>query len=311
MDSPNLSGLVLGLAQLGMAYGIANTTGQPSLRTAEKIIQTSWENGIREFDTAQEYGESERILGIILQKLGLSNNARVISKPHPDFNSLNMDAHFQVLSRSLERLQCSTIYGYLLHREDLLDFWAKGLARILNDFVKLGLVRHVGISVYTPERALEALKCDGIDLLQVPTSILDHRFEKAGVFELARELGKKVYVRSVFLQGLAILRTEDVPKTLRFALPILEKLDFFAQEYGLSRNELALGYIKNAQPHAKVILGVEHPRQILENITLWKKEYPWEIVERARSEFGELDETILNPSLWPKGTTAQLNPLVA
>ena len=281
-----------------MAYGVANQTGRPKEKTAEAIIRAAWENGIREFDTAQVYGESEQTLGAIFRKLGLSEEARIISKPHPDLNSLNVDAHLQALRRSLARLQCSTLYGYMLHREDLLDFWSKGLSRILNDFVNLGLVKHIGISVYTPERAMEALRCDGIDLLQVPTSILDHRFEKAGVFKLARELGKKVYIRSVFLQGLALLPTDNIPEGLRFAIPVLEKLNSVAHEYELSRNELALAYIKNAHPFAKILFGAEQPWQVLENIALWKKDYPWEIVERSRIEFGDLAENILNPSLW-------------
>lgn len=290
--------LVLGTAQLGMPYGVANQTGKPEKSTAEAIIRSAWENGIREFDTAQVYGESEQTLGAIFRKLGLSEEVRIISKPHPDRNPLDVHGHFQTLRGSLERLQCSTLYGYMLHREDLLDFWSKGLSRILNDFVNLSLIKHVGISVYTPERAIEALKCDGIDLLQVPTSILDHRFEKAGVFELARELGKKVYIRSVFLQGLALLSTDNIPEGLRFAIPVLEKLNSVAHEYGLSRNELALAYIKNAHPYAKILFGAEQPWQVLENVALWKKDYPWEIVERSKIEFGDLAENILNPSLW-------------
>ena len=292
--------LVLGTAQLGMAYGVANETGMPKKRTAEKIIQVAWENGIREFDTAQSYGESERILGGIFRKFGLSEETKIISKPHPDQNLLDMQGHLQALRESLDRLQCPTLYGYMLHREALLDFWPKGLSGILKDFVNLGLVKHIGISVYTPERALEALKSDGIDLIQVPTSILDHRFEKAGVFELAKELGKKVYIRSVFLQGLVLLATDTIPKSLRFIIPVLEKLDFLAHEFELSRTELALSYIKNAHPFAKVLFGAEQPWQVLENITLWKKDYPLEIVGRSRIAFGALGENILNPSLWPK-----------
>ena len=49
--------LVLGTAQLGMNYGIANTSGQPDFPTIKSIIQNAWNNGIQEFDTAQAYGK--------------------------------------------------------------------------------------------------------------------------------------------------------------------------------------------------------------------------------------------------------------
>lgn len=63
--------LVLGTAQLGMSYGIANKTGLPDLATATAIVQTAWESGICEFDTAQAYGKSEQVLSQALSELGV------------------------------------------------------------------------------------------------------------------------------------------------------------------------------------------------------------------------------------------------
>jgi len=55
------SHLVLGTAQLGLPYGIANQTGQPDQVVATAIIREAWNQGIREFDTAQGYGDSEQV----------------------------------------------------------------------------------------------------------------------------------------------------------------------------------------------------------------------------------------------------------
>ena len=55
--------LVLGTAQLGMDYGIANTQGRPAFEEAVELVRCYWERGVREFDTAQDYGDSEKILG--------------------------------------------------------------------------------------------------------------------------------------------------------------------------------------------------------------------------------------------------------
>ena len=64
----NINRLVLGTAQLGTNYGIANRMGKPDFDTAEAIIKTTWDAGIREFDTAQGYGDSEQVLGEVFQK---------------------------------------------------------------------------------------------------------------------------------------------------------------------------------------------------------------------------------------------------
>ena len=70
--------------QFGIDYGIANITGQPVYNTAMSIVQEAWESGIREFDTAQAYGQSERVLGRIFKDLGIADEVRVITKFAPD-----------------------------------------------------------------------------------------------------------------------------------------------------------------------------------------------------------------------------------
>ena len=75
--------LVLGTAQLGMSYGIANSMGQPDQDVANAIVREAWDSGICKFDTAQAYGDSERVLGAALNVLGVVSVAKVISKLDP------------------------------------------------------------------------------------------------------------------------------------------------------------------------------------------------------------------------------------
>ena len=70
LDSKQQRRLVLGTVQLGMPYGIANRLGKPSQEVATSIVRTAWSKGIREFDTAQGYGDSETVLGKACVKLG-------------------------------------------------------------------------------------------------------------------------------------------------------------------------------------------------------------------------------------------------
>jgi len=294
------SRLVLGAVQLGMSYGISNRTGQPDLKTAEDIIKTAWESGIREFDTAQTYGESEKVLGHCLSSLGITKEATIISKIHPDLDHLNLTKMQEMLEVSLNNLKCDQLYGYLIHREDLLDQWDKGLGKILVNFVeKEGLVKNIGVSVYSPERAIQALKTEHISIVQLSSNILDRRFEAADVFRLADQLGKTIYVRSVFLQGLLIMDTKDIPLQMRFTTPVLKKLVMFAQEAGISRHALALEYVKQAYPYAKIIIGVETCEQLKNNVEKWQRKMAASVVERAQEDFKCVDELILNPSLWP------------
>ena len=292
------SRLVLGTAQFGMRYGIANKIGQPDFLSVQSIVAEVWESGVREFDTAQAYGESERVLGKVLRSLGIAREAKVISKLHPAIDHQDSNALNLALQQTLARLGLAKLYGLMLHTEDLLDLWETGLKDTLDKFIEQGLVERIGVSVYSPQKAARALRTNGISLVQLPSNLLDRRFEKAGVFHEAKSFGKEIYVRSVFLQGLLLMSDSDLPASMRFANTVAKRLINFANETGFSLKQLALGYVRSAYPEQKVLLGCETLEQVRENLEIWSKETPRDIVDRVRREFQDIPEKILNPSLW-------------
>lgn len=298
LNQPNR--IVLGTAQLGMNYGIANTTGQPVYDTAKSIVQEAWDSGICEFDTAQAYGQSEQILGQIFKNLGVADKAKVITKFAPDVDHSDRVALNNALEISLNNLGVESLYCLMLHREDMLDLWKNGLKENLMDMVASTRVKYIGISVYSPEKAVQALNTDGISMVQLPANIMDRRFEKAGVFQNADDAEKTIYVRSSFLQGLLLMSPDDMPEHMRFAAPVLNRLASIAQDIGLSINELCVGYIKNAFPHALLVFGAETPEQVKENLKCWNVVWPDEMTQMIQTEFKDVDQIILNPSLWPK-----------
>ncbi len=294
-----MNSLVLGTAQLGLHYGIANKTGQPDQTAATAIVREAWEGGIHEFDTAQGYGISELVLGKALSKLSLSEKVRVISKLDPDVEHLSRTDMSDALEQSLTTLGVPYLSGLMLHREHLLSHWDKGLAEILSDFVSSGRVKHIGVAVYSPDKAIKALKTNGIDMVQLPTNVLDRRFEKEGVFQLADKKKKKIYIRSVFLQGLILMDIKEIPEGMAFAMPVLKKLESISVDSGLSRQEIALGYIKAEMPNSKVVFGADTPEHVKENLACWERTTPSSLTSEVKKHFDDVDEKILNPSLWP------------
>ena len=240
----HVSRLVLGTAQLGMPYGIANRSGQPDFKTAIEIIKTAWKNGIREFDTAQAYGISESILGKALSALGISREARIVTKLDPELNPLDDKEIKKALERSLERLHVPSLHGLMLHREEWLEYQDEGLNATLKQFVDQGLTSHLGVSLYSPLKSIRALESDLFDMIQVPANILDRRFENVGVFQLADEKGTQVYIRSVFLQGLLVMKPDELSYNMAFSKPVLRILNNLCKEHGLTQPRVALLYVK-------------------------------------------------------------------
>lgn len=292
------SSLVLGTVQFGLRYGVANKTGQPDQATVNDIVQLAWQKGVREFDTAQDYGVSEEVLGKAFAYSGIQDEARVISKLDPGLDHCDAGLMQAALERSLKRLGVPRLFGLMLHKEDLLDRWDPGMKKIMRGFVRSGQVRHLGVSVYSPDRAWEALNTEGIDMVQVPSNILDRRFEKRGVFELAEKKQKLVYVRSVFLQGLILMEAGDLPAHMGSARPLLDQVQALCRRFGVTRHELALGYVKARLPRARVLVGVETPSQLNDDLASWEKPAAPGLVAAVEECFGQVDEKVLNPSLW-------------
>jgi aryl-alcohol dehydrogenase-like predicted oxidoreductase len=282
-----------------MPYGVANKSGQPDFITAESIVATAWENGVREFDTAQAYGESEKVLGQALHSLGRSGDARIISKIHPETNHNRTESLRRAVERSLSNLKVPKLFALLLHKEELLNLWDHGLGDRLRAIEEDGLVEQLGISVYSPELALTALRSNGLSMIQIPSNLLDRRFEKAGVFSESERQGKHVYVRSIFLQGLLLMHPERLPDEISFAGPTLKRVESLAKKNGLSRQHLAIGYARIAYRKAKILFGAETVEQVRENIVNWKFSIPEELSLVIQESFRDVDVKILSPNMWP------------
>jgi aryl-alcohol dehydrogenase-like predicted oxidoreductase len=290
--------LVLGTAQIGMDYGIINRTGRPDPAVASLMIQSAIESGVQEFDTAQVYGNSEHVLGHIVASRSDSDRLKFISKPNIDLNRLSSNTLKEAAQRSSNNLGIHKLYGFLLHKERMLEYWEDGLGFQMTELLRCGLVDHIGVSVYTPEKANQALDMDDITILQIPSNVLDRRFENAGIFEKADGLNKQIYVRSVYLQGLLLADPNKLPQHMHFAVPALKAFESFAREVKVSKHSLALAYVRDAYTKAKIIVGSETLDQFQANLKAWQMPLAKGIVESIQECFTEIDDTVLNPSRW-------------
>lgn len=301
--------LVLGTAQLGLDYGVANVTGKPDAQSVFALLDEVWKAGVRWFDTAQAYGESESLLGQYLTERDSVGQANIVTKPPPDLAMTDAEGLAKAFRDSLARTGVDHFAGIMLHRESFLDEW-EGCRKYFESLKTAGVVESVGVSVYSPQRALEALRLEGVDMIQVPANILDNRFRKHGVFDLASELGKIVYIRSVYLQGLFFATPESFEhreSRLQFldrdrALFWIDQLNVLAQEIGMPLAHLTLAYVKEAYPEARVLLGMETVAQARQNLEAWNSSLPSGVVETVAERFSAVEDEIVHPPYWRRGS---------
>lgn len=292
--------LILGTAQLGMSYGIANLTGQPSLRAATDIVAAALESGIELFDTAQAYGESETVLGLALKTLGASQRARIVSKLPPELSKADATGIRSLVRASLERLGVTGLTGLLLHREEHLVLLDGPIGGALHEALEEGLTGGLGVSVYSPEAATAALRHPLVHTVQLPASLFDRRFATAGIFALARELGKEIQIRSALLQGVLCLEPEALPTGLAPLSPALAAFHGVCRRHACNPAPLALAWVLREYPEAYVLFGAETPQQVHMNFDCIRHvdDFSPNLWEELSAVLPPQEAALLNPSIW-------------
>lgn len=301
MDSTiNNHRLVLGTAQLGLDYGIANKKGKPDPADSFDILRVAWHGGIRFFDTAQVYGESEAVLGRFFRALNRNEPAdepNIITKLKPDGDPLDTRAVLDEMDASLDRLGIRRLWGFMLHSESWLGISVNKLVNAIDKIKRTGKTDHFGVSVYSMENALKALEIDGIDIVQLPFNVFDQRAREDGVFDLAREKGKAVFIRSIYLQGLLLMTPERIPPQMNFCADRLREFVLLTEKFGISPKFAALAFVVNNAPDAFFVIGAESTEQVRENLHIFKTA----IHATDGPELNSLscrDPLLINPSFW-------------
>ena len=314
--------LALGTAQWGMRYGIANRTGAPDAAERARMLARAAAAGIRTIDTARAYGHSEARVGAALAaaiggatRSGAATDAQVatprggwcvVTKLAPDAHEPGLDIADTLarvagsLAASRAALGRDALPVLLLHRFGHRHACGGKLWRTLLGERDAGRIGRLGVSAANPDEAWAALEDPDVEVLQVASSLLDLRLLRQGFFGRARELGRTVYVRSVFLQGVATLDPDCLPGFLAPAAEPLRQIGRTARELGVAPRTLFLAFAREMLPGAHPVVGCERDEQLAELIEDWGDDR----IDLARlgplvESLPTLDAEVVDPSRWP------------
>ncbi len=305
----NVPVLVLGTAQLGMHYGIANRRGVLSKEEAEKVISAAQAEGITDFDTAHAYGESEARLG---DALASHKDVRIITKLSP-LDHLNdgapvedvVNAAKASVAKSLKSLKRGRLQVLLLHRARHLHAMGGAVWDCLLKLRDEQRIGTLGISVQDPAELRVALSFRDVKHIQVPLNLLDWRFrDPALVTRLSLRPDVTIHARSALLQGL--LGMKDLarwPRIGGFDAPglIATLNELVAQFERRSIPDLCFAYVRAQRFVHGVVVGAESVEQVRANAALFKAApLTPEQVAHVDQVVPKLPEAVLNPALWPQ-----------
>lgn len=280
--------LALGTVQFGLDYGITNSTGLVSREEVKSILSLADSYNLHTLDTAAVYGSSEVVLGALANK-----TFNIISKI-PSLSNFKGTIKESV-SATLHRLNRESLYGVMLHDErdiNKVDQYSE-----LIGLKKEGLISKIGCSFYSLEALDFALNQKiELDIIQIPASCLDQRFVKSGLLARAKENGIEIHCRSLFLQGLLLVRGV-LPSSLKEFESEINSFYQFAESECIKPIDLALTYLCQNEFIDYGVVGCQSKSQLEEIISSYK------YIENKKSNIplGKLastSEVLLNPSLW-------------
>ncbi len=288
--------LGLGTVQFGMDYGISNKTGQTNEENVQTILNLAAKRGIKVLDTAPLYGRSEAVIGNVLATS--QHEFRVVTKTSKiekkQISRSDVKEVVNTFHQSLEKLQQKNVYGLLFHHTH--DLLSSGSDHLYDEIAKLkheGTINKIGISVYNEEEIDRVLDQYSIDLVQLPLNLFDQRFLRNGTLKKLKDLNIEIHVRSLFLQGLMLMKIEEMPAYFQPIIPHLMKYHAFLASRQLTPLDAALGFISGLKDVDIVICGVNNLIQLTELLTP-RKTFDAELFE----ELQLFDENYINPSKW-------------
>tara|TARA_R100000935_G_scaffold4427_1_gene10466 strand:+ start:13828 stop:14715 length:888 start_codon:yes stop_codon:yes gene_type:complete len=283
--------LALGTVQFGLPYGVANQQGQVAASEVQTILNSARTNGIHTLDTAIAYGESECVLG------GMSLDGFDIVTKLPSVPDECTDVAGWIereLEGSLSRLNVSRVDSLLLHNPGQLSgSMGQIIYKTLLEKKNEGVIKRVGVSVYSPDELLLLIESFQFDLIQAPFNIIDSRLKEAGLFEKLALSGTQLHVRSVFMQGLLLMSAASRPEKFNRWSSLWSTWDQWLKEVNLTPLQACLRYALSIPEIEKVVVGVDSAIQLSEILKASEGYCPI-----TPPILNCSDPNLLNPSLW-------------
>ncbi len=295
--------LVLGTAQLGQDYGLANRSGCPAQEDAVAMLRRAIEHGVTHIDSAGFYGDAERRIGLALAQ-GWHSRASVVTKISVPKGLGGGEQRALVDAQvfgSCRALGLETLDTVLLHEAWPLSDPARPYLGRLIELRDEGVLRRVGLSVEQPQDLALALETEELEHLQIPCNLLDHRWAESGLLgRLAARGDLLVHGRSAFLQGLLV--AEDEAPWRRIGAPLEIKAALQGLVDDLDRESLAdlcLAFMRAQGWLDGIVVGAETPAQLEANLRLFTEPaLTPDDCETVRRRLPRAPDWLLDPGQW-------------
>ena len=285
-----VSELCLGTMTFGQAGGRYAAASGVNQETVDSILRRAIDAGINFIDTANVYadGQAEEIVGKSLQTLGIARKDVVLATKFehatgtgPNDGGGSRVHIVEAVKASLKRLGTDHIDLYQMHGWDPATP-VEETVRALDDLVRQGLVRYVGVSnwaawqVATALGVADALGASPFQTYQGYYSLAGRDIEREVTPMIeAYELGLLVFspLAGGYLTGKYRDKTDGRRATIPFppvdetkGIKVLEVMDGIAASHETALEAVALAWLRQKPVVASIITGVKSLEQLNANL---------------------------------------------
>lgn len=296
-----LSRMTLGTVQLGLNYGIANSEGKPDAEKAYSILDKAIDTGVNCLDTASGYGDSEKVIGSWMKNREFDRNSvSIVTKfklgdIHSDDVEYNL---IGAVESSLVALGTDYVDYLLMHDASEYGKFGGEIDKAIKKLMKQGCVKAAGASGYDYNGIKNIIKNDIYTAFQIPVNMLDQRLTDT---EIEKLRSKTIFARSVYLQGLVFMNTQQLYGNLKEIAPFIKKIRKIADEFNYSVAQLAMGYVNSLSYIDSLVVGADNPGHVSDNAKLISKpKFAGDMIHKIKSELVGAPEWLFYPWLWAK-----------
>lgn len=257
--------------------------------------------GITFLDTSNAYGEgkSEAVMARALREWrGDKSKVVLTTKGGNDMRTgkRNFEVNYiaECLEGSLKRLGVDSIDLYQLHNPAAQDLGSEPLFELLERRRKEGKIKHIGVSINTPEEAVLAAKHPHVEAIQVEYNLLE-RWPEEECFPLAQKNNIGIIARVPYKRGLLtgkfapdVTFAEDdrrgrmfKPEDKQKIFALVDRLRQVAGKGGLGLAEAALRFCLSHPAVASSIPGIRTAEQARQNAA-WGAPLPGDVLGQLR-----------------------------
>jgi aryl-alcohol dehydrogenase-like predicted oxidoreductase len=291
INREKISSVCLGTANFGSDYGI-NKKGAIKKKEIKKILDYAKKNNLNFLDTAINYKDSEKTIGLINKY-----NFKIITKlPKIPKKIINIEKWvINKVMKSCKKLKIKNLYGVLIHYTSELEDKnkSKKIYKAFDYLLKKKIVKKIGLSIYEPRELDLFFKEYNYQIVQAPINIFDKRLISSGWGKKLLKKKIEIFARSIFLKGLLLRDSKKIPKHfLRWDKKVI-KFEKWTIKEKISKVEACIRFTNSFNEIKRIILGINDLKQLKENINFLKKQ-KLNVPKDLHINYG----TILNPRKW-------------